>query len=193
MKEDLQKCFDFIIELEKLKAITRKIKPLGQDRYENSAEHSWQISLLAMTLVNFSDVEVDVSKVIKMLLVHDIGEIDAGDVIFFDDEGKTAAKEKELDSVTRIFGILPKEIGSEFLESWKEFEYGDSNEAKYARAMDRVMPLLQNIYNNRQSWDENGIGKEQVLAKTSYIADASKIVWDSLSEKIEDSFEGSIC
>ncbi|MGI8542314.1 MAG: HD domain-containing protein [Aridibacter sp.] len=189
MKDDLEKCFEFILELEKLKNVTRKTKPLGLERYENSAEHSWQASLLALVLVKFSDEEIDVEKVIKMLLVHDIGEIDAGDIIFFDEEARAATKEKELESVKRIFGILPDEKGSELLEIWKEFEYGDSNEAKYARAIDRAMPVLQNIYNNRQSWDENGIEKEQILSKTAYIGDASKLVWETMAEKIKLAFE----
>lgn len=96
MKADLEKSFEFILELEKLKNVTRKTKPLGLDRYENSAEHSWQASLLALVLAKFSDEEIDVEKVIKMLLIHDIGEIDAGDIIFFDEETRAAAKEKEV-------------------------------------------------------------------------------------------------
>ena len=189
MNDDLGKCFEFIMELEKLKAITRKVKPLGLTRYENSAEHSWQVAVLAMTLVKFSNLEIDISKVVKMLLIHDIGEIDAGDVMFFDEEAIAERKELELDSVTRIFGILPDETAIEFLELWKEMEYGDTNEAKYARAIDRVMPILQNINNNGQSWKENGIQKEQILTKTSYIGDASKIVWEKLAEQIEAAFD----
>ena len=189
MKNNLEKCFEFIIEVEKLKAITRKVKPVGLERYENSAEHSWQISLLALVLTNFSDESVNVEKVLKMLLVHDIGEIDAGDVIFFDEVEKNKRKKKELESVKRIFGILPDEKSAELLEIWKEFEYGDTKEAKFARAIDRVMPILQNLNNNKQSWIENGIEKEQILAKTSYIGDASEVIWESLSEQIEDAFE----
>jgi putative hydrolase of HD superfamily len=188
MENDLEKCFQFIIELEKLKGITRKVKPLGQSRYENSAEHSWQVTVLAMTLAKFSDEEINIERVVKMLLVHDIGEIDAGDVIFFDDAGKEEAKEKELKAVKRIFGLLPEETGEEFFDFWKEMEYGDTPEAKFARAVDRVMPILQNIHNNGQSWNENGIVKEQILTKTSYIGDASEIVWDTLAEKIEAAF-----
>src|ERR1044071_247553 len=95
MKDELEKCFEFIIEVEKLKAVTRRTKPLGLERYENSAEHSWQIALLALVLSNYADEAVNVEKVVKMLLVHDIGEIDADDVFFFDDAGRADAKEKE--------------------------------------------------------------------------------------------------
>lgn len=189
MKENLEKCFEFIIEIEKLKNIKRKVKPVGLERYENSAEHSWQVSLLALVLAKFSDEEVDIDKVIKMLLVHEIGEIDADDTFFFDEAGRLDAKEKELESVKRIFALLPEEAGNEFLEIWKEFEFGDTKEAKFARAIDRAMPVLQNLYNNRQSWDENGISKEQILSKTAYIGDASGLVWEMIAEKIELAFE----
>jgi 5'-deoxynucleotidase YfbR-like HD superfamily hydrolase len=189
MRDELEKCFEFIIEVEKLKAITRRTKPLGLERYENSAEHSWQIALLALVLSNYADESVNVERVIKMLLVHDIGEIDADDVFFFDETGRADAKEKELLAMKRIFGILPEEKGRELFELWNEFENGDSAEAKYARAVDRVMPVLQNLYNNKQSWTENGVTKEQILTKTAYIGDASASVWQAISEKINLAFE----
>ncbi len=189
MENDLEKCFEFILELEKLKNIKRKVKPIGIDRYENSAEHSWQIAVCAMAFADFSNEEIDKARVMKMLLVHDIGEIDAGDVIFFDGAGKDAAKESELESVKRIFGILPEKKREEFFVLWDEFENGDSAEAKFARAIDRVLPILQNVNNGRQSWMENGITKEQVLEKTSYIGDGSAIIWKSISAKIEKAFE----
>jgi len=189
MNSNLEKSFEFIIELEKLKAITRKVKPVGLDRYENSGEHSWQVALSALALSDFSNEPINKERVMKMLLVHDIGEIDAGDVIFFDDSGKAEAKEDELNSVKRIFGMLPEDTEREFFELWDEFENGDSAEAKFARAIDRVLPIFQNLNNNMQSWKENGIEKEQILTKTAYIADGSDIIWKSLKGKIEEAFE----
>ncbi|MDQ3322071.1 MAG: HD domain-containing protein [Acidobacteriota bacterium] len=189
MDDDLEKCFEFILELEKLKAVVRKTKPFGLERYENSAEHSWQISILAFVLAKFAAEKVNIEKVIKMLLIHDIGEIDVGDVFFFDEMGRIEAKEKEACAVKRIFGILPDETGSELLEIWNEFENGETKEAKFARAIDRVMPILQNLYNNRQSWTENNITKEQILTKTACIGETSEIVWQSISEKINIAFE----
>jgi putative hydrolase of HD superfamily len=189
MKDELEKCFEFILEVEKLKAVQRRTKPLGLERYENSAEHSWQISLLALVLSNFADDAVNIEKVMKMLLVHDICEIDADDVFFFDEAGRSDAKEKELRAVKRIFGILPDEKGKELFELWNEFENGDSKDAKFARAIDRVMPVLQNLYNNKQSWTENGVTKEQILTKTAYIGEGSEIIWQTISEKINRAFE----
>lgn len=189
MKEDLEKSFAFILEVEKLKAVQRKVKPLGLDRYENSAEHSWQIALLAMVLKRYADEEISVEKVVKMLLLHDIGEIDADDVFFFDDAGRNDAKEKEAAAIKRIFGILPDETADEFFALWNEFENGDSIEAKYARAIDRVMPVLQNLYNNRQSWTENNVTKEQILTKTAYISGAGAVLWETIAEKINAAFD----
>lgn len=192
MKEDLEKSFAFILEVEKLKAVQRRTKPLGLDRYENSAEHSWQIALLAMVLKRYADEEIDVEKVVKMLLIHDIGEIDADDVFFFEEIGRNDAKEKELAAMKRIFGILPDETAEEFFELWNEFENGDSAEARYARAIDRVMPVLQNLYNNKQSWTENNVTKEQILTKTAYISGAGAILWETIAEKINAAFEEEV-
>lgn len=189
IKDNLEKCFEFIIELEKLKAVCRKTKPLGLERYENSGEHSWQVSVLAMTMAKFADEPVNIDKVVKMLLLHDICEIDAGDIIFFDEKARAEAKEKELAAVERIFGMLPEETGAEFLEIWKEFEDAETKEAKFAKAIDRLMPVLQNLYNGKQSWIENDIAKELILAKTSYISDAGEEIWETIAEKIERAFE----
>lgn len=188
-KDELESCFEFILELEKLKAVQRRTKPLGLERYENSAEHSWQVSLLALTLATFANQPIDIARVIKMLLLHDIGEIDADDVFFFDSAGRIEAKEKEAAGVKRLLAILPEEKADEFWKLWNEFENGDSNEAKYARAIDRVMPMLQNLYNNKQSWTEHGITKEQILSKTAYIGDGSEIVWERIAEKVNQAFE----
>lgn len=188
-KDELESCFEFIIELEKLKAVHRKVKPIGLDRYENSAEHSWQVSLLALVLAKFANEKIDVERVIKMLLVHEFGEIDASDTFFFDSAGRADAKIKEAEGVKRVLALLPEETANGFWELWNEYENGDSPEAKYARAIDRVMPMLQNIYNNRQSWDENGIGKEQILSKTAYISEGSEEIWQRIAEKVNLAFE----
>jgi len=188
-KDDLEKCFEFILELEKLKAVNRRTKPLGLDRYENSAEHSWQTALLALVLAKFGARDLNIEKVVKMMLVHDIGEIDADDVFFFDESGRADAKEKELAGVRRVFALLPDEKAEELFALWNEFENGSSSEAKFARAIDRVMPVLQNLYNNRQSWTENGVTKEQILTRTAYIGEGSTFVWETIAAKIEKAFE----
>ena len=184
-KDELENCFEFILELEKLKAVQRRTKPIGLDRYENS----WQVSLFALVLAKFANESVNIERVMKMLLLHDIGEIDADDTFFFDSSGRTEAKEKEAAGVKRLLEILPTEKADELWELWNEFENGDSNEAKFARAIDRVMPMLQNLYNNKQSWTEHGVSKEQILSKTSYISEGSEEIWQRIAEKVNQAFD----
>jgi putative hydrolase of HD superfamily len=161
----MKQIVDFVLELEKLKGVTRKTRPLGLDRYENSAEHSWQIALLAASLSHLAEAPVDVDRVIGMLLVHDIGEIDAGDVFVYAEGDREERKLAELAAVTRIFGLLPEAQGAKFLALWREFEDGETPEARFAHAMDRAMPVLLNLANQGQSWKENGIRHEQVIRR----------------------------
>jgi len=161
----MQNVVDFILELEKLKAITRKVKPLGLDRYENSAEHSWQLMLFAVSLAPYAQSPIDVDRVIKMLLVHDVGEIDTGDTMVFVETGWAERKTAELAAVTRIFGRLPDPYRSELMALWQEFEDAMTPEAVFAHAVDRAMPVLLNLNNNGQSWRENGITYDRVVSR----------------------------
>jgi putative hydrolase of HD superfamily len=161
----LQQIVDFVLELDKLKGVTRKSHPIGHERHENSAEHSWHITLFAMSLAHYSDTPLDIDKVIRMLLVHDIGEIDTGDTLVFVETGWPERKEAELVAVTRIFSMLPDGRGAVFLELWREFEYGDSAEACFARSVDRAIPVLINLASQGRSWKENGISYERVMGR----------------------------
>jgi putative hydrolase of HD superfamily len=161
----MQQIVDFILELDKLKGVTRKVKPTGLDRYENSAEHSWQIALLALSLAPYADRALDTDRVVAMLLVHDIGEIDTGDTLVFAEHGWAERKAAERTAVERIFGLLPAPQAQRFLALWQEFEDGDSAEARFAHAADRAMPVLLNLNNQGQSWRENGISHARVVAR----------------------------
>ncbi|HEX2062509.1 MAG TPA: HD domain-containing protein [Thermoanaerobaculia bacterium] len=161
----MQEILDFILELDKLKGVTRKTRPVGLDRYENSAEHSWQIALLAASLTPYAETPVDVCRVIAMLLVHDIGEIDTGDTMFYTEEGLADRKAGERAAVTRIFGHLPEPRRSWFMGLWEEFENNETPEARFAHAADRAMPVILNLANDGQSWRENGITPERVRAR----------------------------
>ncbi|MBL8521094.1 MAG: HD domain-containing protein [Betaproteobacteria bacterium] len=156
---------EFILEIDRLKGVTRKTKPLGLERYENSAEHSWQIALLAHSLEQYAPEPVDIDRVVAMLLVHDIGEIDVGDVMVYVEEGRTERKAAERVAVERMFAMLPADRGAAFLALWDEFESGDTAEARFAHAADRAMPVLLNLANNGQSWRENGIAYERVVGR----------------------------
>jgi len=183
--QDMIKKIDFIMELDKLKAILRKSKPVGLDRYENSAEHSWHVSLLVMTFAEDAPSPLNVLKVLKMILLHDIVEIDAGDTFLFDTKAREAAIEKEQEAAKRIFGLLPTHLEVEFTSIWMEFEEAQTNEARFAKAMDAAIPVLQNINNNGQSWVENDVTLEQVLNnKSKVIEKEHPLLWEYIKNKL---------
>ena len=162
---DLQPFVDFILELDKLKGVTRKTQPLGLTRYENSAEHSWQIAMLGLSLAHLAESPVDVNRVVQMLLVHDVGEIDAGDTIVYATEGLSERQAAERAGAMRVLGMVPEPRRTEFIALWEEFERSDTPESRFANAVDRAMPVLLNLANNGQSWRENGIRYEQVVTR----------------------------
>jgi putative hydrolase of HD superfamily len=183
----MQQIVDFILELDKLKAVTRKVRPVGLDRYENSAEHSWQIALMAASLAPYAVSPVDINRVIAMLLVHDIGEIDTGDTMVFVEGGWEQRKAAELACVTRIFGLLPEPQGAAFLALWQEFEDSDTAESRFAHSVDRAMPVLLNLKNQGQSWRENGISYERVVRRVApEIKAGCPALWDYLAVRLEE-------
>jgi len=183
----MQQIIDFILELDKLKGVLRKVRPLALDRYENSAEHSWQLALLAISLARYAEEPLDINRVIRMLLVHDVGEIDAGDVMFFAHVNWEERKAAERAAVTRIFSILPEEDSSGLLQLWHEFEEGESAEARFAHAVDRVMPVLLNLANQGQSWRENGISYERVVNRIAPpIQTGCPALWTYLQPRLEE-------
>jgi len=183
----MQQIIDFILELEKLKGVTRKTRPLGLDRYENSAEHSWQLALLAISLERFAASPVDMNHVVRMLLVHDIGEIDTGDTVFFAEGGWEERKAAELNAVKRIFGLLPEDQSADFFALWQEFERAETPEALFAHAVDRAMPVLLNLANQGQSWRENGISYQRVVRRIEPpIKAGCPALWGYLEERLQE-------
>jgi putative hydrolase of HD superfamily len=177
----------YIFELEKLKGVTRKIKPLGLDRYENSAEHSWQLAMLAVAIAPLAAEPVDLDRVIPMLLVHDVGEIDTGDTIAFATEGLAERKEGERQAIRRIFGLLEEPQRSRFLGLWEEFEEGRTPEARLAHAADRAMPVLLNLASGGQSWRENAISYERLVNRVREpIANGCPALWEHLAVRLEE-------
>ncbi len=177
---------EFILELEKLKGVLRKTKPVGQKRYENSAEHSWQTAMTAMILLDEAPDDLDVLKVLKMLLIHDVVEIDAGDVFVYDTNARSDIAELEAQAAQRIFGLLPDSIGEELLQLWHEFEERQTAESKFAKAVDRINPVLQNLASDGQSWVENSIPRERVLEVNREIQAASPQLWAVLEKRITE-------
>lgn len=183
----MQNIVDFVLELDRLKGVTRKTRPIASERYENSAEHSWQIALLAASMARYAPEAVDVDRVIAMLLVHDIGEIDTGDTIVYVEDGWEERKAAEKAAVTRIFGHLEEPQRSWFMGLWQEFEDGESPEARFAHAADRAMPVLLNLANDGQSWRENGISHERLLRRVAPpIREGCPALWAYLEPRLEE-------
>ncbi|WP_428658193.1 HD domain-containing protein [Runella sp.] len=190
--DDLLKQVNFIKEIDKLKYIQRKTKLFNSDRPENDAEHSWHLAMMTIVLAEHSDTPIDVLKVLKMVLIHDIVEIDAGDTFIYDALKNHTNTDEELMAAKRIFGLLPAEQAEEFIAVWEEFEEGVTNEAKFARAMDRFEPLLQNTSNNGGTWKEFNVDYQKVYDKKKAIKNGSASIWQYAENLINESVEKGI-
>jgi putative hydrolase of HD superfamily len=189
--EEIEQIIDFVVEIEKLKSVLRKTRPVGLERYENSAEHSWHVCLAALMLKRYANEEIDINRVIKMLLIHDLGEIDAGDTIVYASETREQ-KDKEAAGVQRLLAMLPNGMANEYLDLWHEFEAGETAESKYARAIDRVPPLLHNLYGGGHAWAENNIPKEKVFSLNSRIGEGSRELWRAMEARLDNAVADGI-
>ncbi|MBM7326182.1 HD domain-containing protein [Agrobacterium sp. S2] len=182
----------FILEVEKLKTVLRKTPLLDRSRVENDAEHTWQLALMAMVLSEHSRETVDLLRVIKMLLVHDIVEIDAGDTFAYDHVARTTQAERELKAAERIFAILPADQAVEFRALWDEFELKATAEARFANAMDRLQPTLHNFFTEGGTWKTPGVTSDDVERRTAPIAISSDVLGKLCKELIESAVEQGI-
>ena len=168
--ERLSAQIDFLIEIDRLKHVLRRTYLPGSDRHENSAEHSWHLALAALVLAEYSAAPIDVGHVLRLALVHDIVEIDAGDTFFYDAAGTLDKAEREQRAAGRIFGLLPPDQTAELRALWDEFEARATAEAQLAYALDRFMPLLHNYLTEGRPWRQHGVTSDQVTAMTDHIA-----------------------
>ncbi|MDD1781789.1 HD domain-containing protein [Enterovibrio sp. ZSDZ35] len=186
----LEKQLALLVEVDKLKAVLRRTRVKSADaRRENSAEHSWQVALMALLLEEYANEPVDVAKVVKMLLLHDVVEIDAGDTFVYDLEAAKLQEEKELKAAKRIFGMLPSDQGDALLALWLEFEAGESPEARFGKALDRMLPMLLNYHSDGQSWKEHGVSLDQALTVNRKIEKGSTILWDKVTDMLAEAAE----
>ncbi|MES2864890.1 MAG: HD domain-containing protein [Bacteroidota bacterium] len=190
--DNLEQQVAFIKEIDKIKYIQRKTKLFNSDRHENDAEHSWHLAMMTIVLAQHSNQPIDVLKVLKMVLIHDIVEIDAGDTFIYDTNKNHTNTEQELIAAERIFGLLPKEQAEEFITIWKEFEDGLTEEAKFAKAMDRFEPLLQNTSNNGGTWAEFNVPYQKVFDKKKAIKEGSSTIWNYAEDLINESVNKGI-
>ena len=185
---NLNKTVDFITEIEKLKSVTRFNRTLD-GRFENSAEHSWQGAIAAMVLQDYYPERLNIEKVMSMLLIHDLGEIYAGDTWVFDDEKKLHSHDRELESIEKTMSILPEEKYLNMKNSWLEFEKGQSPEARYARVIDALVPLINHLEVSELNYNPDHISSEMVLEKKKFIKDESEELWKLTEELLQKSVE----
>ena len=186
MNERLKKQLNFMLELDKMKNIYRQTYVLHEDRKENDAEHSWHLAILAFMLEEYAAEPIDTLKVIKMVLLHDVVEIDAGDTYLYDEEGYKSKAEREEKAAQRIFGLLPDDQRDEYYALWREFEDDITYESRFASILDRIQPLLLNYTKGGIAWKEHGVHKEQVLSRNRPYFDASQELAEVIESVIED-------
>ena len=186
MNERLKKQLNFMLELDKMKNIYRQTYVLHEDRKENDAEHSWHLAILAFMLEEYAAEPIDTMKVIKMVLLHDVVEIDAGDTYLYDEEGYKSKAEREEKAAQRIFGLLPDDQRDEYYALWREFEDDITYESRFASILDRMQPLLLNYTKGGIAWKEHEVRKEQVLSRNRPYFDASNELAEVIESVIED-------
>jgi putative hydrolase of HD superfamily len=184
--ESLARQIDFILEIDRLKSVLRRTSLLDRSRRENTAEHSWQIALMAVLLAEHADPPVDIDHVVVMLLVHDLVEIDAGDTFIYDEEGLATKTARELQAAERIFGLLGGEQGERLRSLWDEFEAQETPEARFANAIDRLQPLLNNYFTGGETWREPGVTEDRVIARNELIGSAAPALWAYAEGLIHD-------
>jgi putative hydrolase of HD superfamily len=183
---DLAARLRFVLEADSLKSVLRRNSITDGSRRENSGEHSWHLALMALVMAPHSGEPVDVGRVVEMLLVHDLVEIDAGDTFVYDTEAREAKEELEQRAADRLFAMIPGEAGSRLRARWDEFESSETPEARFAHSIDRLAPLLLNHANHGELWAEYGITAGRVLAYNAHIADGSPDLWDAAHTLITD-------
>jgi putative hydrolase of HD superfamily len=185
---ELQQQISFLTEIDELKQILRQTVLLKDLRQENDAEHSWHLAMMVVLLSEYSNEnEIDVLRTVKMVLIHDIVEIDAGDTFCYDVHDREQKTMKEREAANRIFGMLPDEQAGEFKLLWEEFEEMETPEARFAAAVDRLQPLLLNFNTRGHAWRKHGVTRSQVIERNMHIEKGSVELWEFAKQLIDDS------
>ena len=183
--ERLQKQMEFILEVDKVKQIVRQTYLTDGTRKENDAEHSWHLALMAVLLKEYANEEVNLEKVIPMVLIHDLVEIDAGDTYAYDRAGLATQRDRETKAADRIFGMLPEDQGRRFRNLWEEFEAYETAEAKFAHVLDNCQPLILNDASGGKSWKEHTVHKSQIYKRNEHTAEGSREIWEYMKQLID--------
>ena len=183
----------FIYEIDKVKSIFRKTRLFDDSRYENDAEHSWHLAMMALALAEHSPQPVDITRVIKMVLMHDIVEVDGGDFIVYDQTAAAQKAEREEECAQRVYGLLPDDMKEEFIELWHEFEARKTPEAIFANALDRSEPTIQNYYTNGHSWVAYDVPYEKVVEVNGHkINEGCPPLWEYVSSLLDECVEKGV-
>jgi putative hydrolases of HD superfamily len=182
----LEQQLAFSNELDKLKTIFRRSQLMDASRNENSAEHSWHLATMAILLKEYSAEPVNLTRVLKMLLVHDVVEIDAGDTFAYDVVNVATQSEREQRAADRLFGLLPAEQRDELRSLWEEFEHRATPESKYSNALDRLQPLMQNFHSGGLSWKKHGVTRTQVMERMEAVRIGMPQIWPTVLKVIDD-------
>lgn len=181
----LEQQIAFILEIDKVKNVFRQNYLADGKRRENDAEHSWHIALMAILLKEYAEDEINVLKVMTMVLIHDLVEIDAGDTYAYDTEGALTKRDRELEAAERIFGILPEDQGGYFRALWDEFEAYETADAKYAHLLDNFQPFLLNDAAGGISWVEHDVKKSQIYKRNEKTGSTSEVIWEYMKKVID--------
>ena len=185
MSDRLDSQIGFILELDKAKSVLRQNTLADSSRRENDAEHMWHLAVIALVLREHASTEIDIARVVEMLLVHDVVEIDAGDTFAYDDVGRTDKEARETRAAERIFGLLPEDQARWIWELWLEFEAKATPEARFAASVDRLQPLLLNASSGGQAWLRHGVTADRVRSRNAHIADGAPALWERAQRVID--------
>lgn len=187
VEQRLDQQIRFIVELDQLKQVLRQTLLIDGSRRENTAEHSWHLATMALTLLEYAPPEADLLRVLKMLVLHDIVEIRAGDTFCYDAQGNLDKAAREQEAAAYLYGLLPEDLGGEMRGLWEEFEASLTPSARFANALDRLQPLLHNYRTDGGTWRIHRITREQVLRRMSPIQDGAPELWPYVLQVIDDS------
>ncbi|HEX2466028.1 MAG TPA: HD domain-containing protein [Thermoanaerobaculia bacterium] len=176
----------FILEIDKLKSVLRRTWILDRSRRENSAEHSWHLAVMAVLLAEYGPPGLDLTRVLKMVLVHDLVEIDAGDTFCYDQTAVLDQNERERRAADRLFALLPQDLAAELRGLWEEFDARASPDARFAAALDRLQPVLHNYTTGGGTWREHSVTRDQVVARNQPMGDGAPDLWEYAKSLIDD-------
>lgn len=187
--ERLKQQMNFILEIDKSKQINRQTYIADGSRKENDAEHSWHLAIMAFLMAEHANEKVDVARVMEMVLIHDLVEIDAGDTYAYDTKGYETKRAREEECADRVFGLLPEDQKEFIRNLWEEFESGETPEAKFANSLDKIQPVLLNDASNGKSWVEHEVHRPMILKRNEHTAEGSEKMWDYCKQIIDKNIE----